>query len=96
MEVHLVIQMGSLVQMWRLVEQVSLVQERVSPQWAHPAVAQDGLWRSFTHPIHAQADGRSGHDGGLNTRAQRPEAKRTLALAKPEEEAEQASSPLFL
>lgn len=72
--------MGSLVQMWRLVEQVSLVQERVSPQRAHSAVTQKGLRGRFTDTVHAQTDSSSGHDGGLNADAQTPEAKLTLAL----------------
>lgn len=80
MEVGFFVQTGSLVQMWRLVEQVPLVQERVSPQRAHSAVTQNGLGRRFADTVHAQTDGSSGHDGGLNTDTQTPEAKLTLAL----------------
>lgn len=80
MEVCFFVQMGCLVQMWRLVEQVSLVQERVSPQRAHSAVAQNGLGGRLADTIHAQADGSSSHDGGLDTDAPAPAAKLTLAL----------------
>lgn len=72
------IQMGSLGQMWRLVEQVSLVQEGVSPQWAHSTVTQNGLRGRLTDTIHAQTDGGSCHDGGLEAQTHTAEMKLLL------------------
>lgn len=67
--------MGSLGQMWRLVEQVSLVQEGVYPQWTHSAVTQNGLRGKISDTIHTQTDGGSCHDGCLKAETQTAERK---------------------
>lgn len=69
-EVSVVVQMGSLGQMWRLEEQVSLVQEGVPPQGAHSAVAENGLGGALDDTVHPQADGGSCHDGRLEADTQ--------------------------
>lgn len=66
MQVDLLVQMGPLVEVCTLVEQVSLVQEGISPQRAHPAVAQYGLnWR-LADTVYSQTDGCACHDGCLH------------------------------
>lgn len=66
MEVGLSVQVGLLVQMGALMEVRSLVvQERIPPQRAHPAVAQHGLSWSLADTIHPQTDGCACHDGRL-------------------------------
>lgn len=66
MEVGLLVQMDALMEV-RTLEQVSLVQG-VSPQRAHPAVAQNGLTWSLADSVYTQTDGCSCHDGRLHTR----------------------------
>lgn len=66
MQMGLLVQMAPLVEMCTLMEQVPLVQERISPQWAHPAVTQYGFSCRLVDTIYTQTDGSACHDRCLH------------------------------
>lgn len=65
MQVGFLVKMGTLMEVCSLVVQVALMQERISPQWAHPAVGQYGLRWRLVDTIYTKTDGCACHDGCL-------------------------------
>lgn len=65
MQMDVLMQMDSVVEVCILVKQICLKKERISSQWANPAVAQNGLSWRFADTIYSQTDSCTSHDGSL-------------------------------